>query len=151
MAFQIKQAKKQKEESLYEEEKSGIDEDLFKLQGEEKSKESEKYLQEKETIAEMNQDLESENSPIRIKNKFELEIESNGQKHTINRNDLSEYQRKYQLEDGKSDENAITTFRSLGTINGNYELLDKIYNDSHRLFGKIDGESSYKTTYIEDE
>jgi len=139
MAFEIKQPKKKKEE------------DLFSMESDEKSREKEKYEAEKERIDEMNQELEAENSPIRIKNKFELEIESNGQKHKINRNDLTEYQRKYQLEDGTSDERAITTFRSLGTINGNYELLNKIYDDSHRLFNRIDGDSSYKTTYIEDE
>jgi hypothetical protein len=138
MAYKLIQPKKHKEE------------DLFSMESEEKEKQKEKYEAEQEKIAEINKDLESENSPMRVKDKFTLEIESNGQKHKINRNDLTEYQRKYGLEDGTSDDRAFTTFRSLGTIHGNYELLDKIYDDSHRLFNDIDGESSYKTTYIED-
>jgi len=144
MAFQIKQPKKQKEESLYEEEKSGIDEDLFKLQGEEKSKESEKYEEEKQKINERNQDLEAEESPIKIKDKYTLLVKSDGQEHKITRKDLAEYHRKYALEDG-SEEYPLTDFRSLGTINGERTMVNDVYKDTNKMFSRLDDGKSYKT------
>ena len=149
MAYTIPKPKRQEKEELYNLDGGISDEKLFELQDDEKTREKEKYEAEQEKIKDINMDLEADNSPIRVKNRFELEVEANGQKHKITRNDLSEYQRKYSLEDGKSDQNAFTVFRSLGTINGNYELLDEIYDDSHRTFNRVD-DTSYKTTNVED-
>jgi len=151
MVFQIQKQKpkKEKEDDFFMlDNKKEKEKSIFELD-DKKEREKEQKEKYEERIQEINDDLESSDSPIRLVDKFTLKIESNGQSHTISRHDLSEYQRKYSLEDGSDDNRAITTFRSLGSIHGNYELLDKIYDDSHRTFNRLDGDSSYKTANIE--
>lgn len=140
MAYKLIQSKKRKEPSLFEEDKQQLEsdfekkEDLFSMKTDENEK-----------IKEMNDDLYAEQSPIQIKDNETLLVKSQGKEHKITRKDVSEYQRKYGLEG--YDGHDITGFRSFGTIHGNYEKLDKIYDDVNAVFGRLDDNTgSYKTT-----
>ena len=148
MTYQIKQPKlkNQKEDSfeiMTKEEENSLkqDNDLFSMDNKDE-KESEKY-EEQEKIKEINDDLKSEDSPIRIKDKYTLIVDTQGQKHEVNRKHVAEYYRIYGLEDG-SEERPLTSFTSLGNIHGERQQINQIYKDCNSLFSRLDGDG-YKT------
>jgi len=137
MAYNLKIPKEKKEKDL----------DIFNLPKEKQEEKSDSFSMkgtEEEHIQEINDDLYSDSSPIKIKNKNTLLVEANGTTHTITKNDVVSYHERYRLDgvDGRDTHG----FRNIGTIKGDYELIDKIYQDSNHVFQRIDEHTGgYKT------
>lgn len=99
---------------------------------------------------ELNQDLSGDNIPIQVKDKYNLTVEANGEKHNVSRKNVAEYNRKYALEDG-SESRPLTAFRSLGTIHGERNEIDNINKEVNKVFGEIDEHyGSFKTLPSDD-
>jgi hypothetical protein len=128
--------------------------DLFTVPEENEEEKSEELFSmkstEQEHIDEINADLYAEDSKIKIKDKNTLLVNSDGKEHEIKKQDMINYHERYRL-DGV-DGHDISGFRHLGSISGNWELVDDIYKDSNRVFNRIDeNTNSYKTLPSEDD
>jgi hypothetical protein len=119
------------------------DDDLFGVSKEEKEQEAENYKIDKENaIEEINNDLYSEQIPIEIKDETTLIVKAGGETHTITRNDLANYSKQ---------EGSQSGHRQLGSIGGDWRMIEGIANDISYTFNKLDEKlGHYKTAYQED-
>lgn len=146
MTYRIKNEKvKEKEEDVFrtpnlKEEK---EDDVFGVSKEEKEQEAENYKNERETaINEINDDLYSEQMPIEVKDETTLIVKAGGETHTITRKDIAEYQKQ---------EGSQSGYRQLGSIRGDWRMIESIANDISYTFNKLDERlGNYKTSYQED-
>jgi len=109
---------------------------------------SDSYQEDKQDkIKEVQDDLFSEDMPIEIQDETTLFVRASGQTHTITRNDLVEYQKRY----GGTGEGMGSGIRQLGTIQGDWRPIDNIASDVSFTFNKLDEKlGTYKTSEGED-
>ena len=133
MAYKIPNPKETKEKDIFkvpDEEVKSKEEDLFKVD-------------KQDALTEINEDLFAEQIPIEIKNEETLLVKANGRTHEITRKDLLEYQ--------KTQIGSQSGYRQLGTIGGDWRLIDDIVKDVAVVFTKIDEKlETYKTLDIEE-
>jgi len=97
----------------------------------------------KDAIAEIQQDIESEDMPIEIKSATTLIVKAGGEAHTITRKDLIAYQRQAGSQSG---------YRQLGSIGGDWRQIETIAGDVTFVFNKIDSKlGAYRTSTGEDD
>lgn len=154
--------KKEKDLITYEKqmkEAKKKEEDLFSLPKEEpfedeKTKDGDSYSMDKEdatakeqeeslfktspetTYQEINDELQSEDTHMKVVSKDSVEVDAMGQKNIVTRNDLVAYKQKYDLEDG--EERPLTRFTQLGQIKGEREQMDNLSKDVSNTFVKVD-------------
>lgn len=134
MTFRIKQKKvKEKEEDLFAMPKEENKDSLFKEE-------------DREFYQELDDDLASSEIPVRVKNRNALMVKANGKVHEITRDDYLTYQQKYGLE-----KEEITAFRNLGSIKGDYRVLEPLSQDVGKIFSDIDRhDGAYNMSLEED-
>jgi hypothetical protein len=133
MAYKIKKPKvKEKEE------------DIFAIPKEEKAEEDTFKVEKQEAIDEISEDLYGEDIPIEIQDEDVLLVKASGKVHKISRKDLAEYQR--------TQAGSMSGYRTLGSIGGDWRMIDDIASDVAWTFNKLDEKlGHYKTSYTEDE
>jgi hypothetical protein len=128
------------------EEKEIEPKDTYEVEPEEKETEAETdtfEVDNKDAIAEIQQDIESEDMPIEIKSATTLIVKAGGEAHTITRKDLIAYQRQAGSQSG---------YRQLGSIGGDWRQIETIAGDVTFVFNKIDSKlGAYRTSTGEDD
>lgn len=151
MVYKIPNKKvKEKEEDLFKapnlkEEKDNLEKDLFEEpnSNEDKETKDEDFKIERDNaIDEINNDLYSEEMPIEIQDETTLLVKAGGETHKITRKDLAEYSKQ---------EGSQSGYRQLGSIGGDWRMIEDIANDVSYTFNKLDERlGKYKTSYQED-
>jgi hypothetical protein len=110
--------------------------DSFSVEKEQQEEESLYKVPDQEVFEEINSDLRSEDLPMKVIAKDKIEVTANGEKHFVSRNDLINYKKNYDLEDGES--RPFTRFVQLGTIKGERAPMDSLSKDIHKTFSDVD-------------